>query len=225
MARPPGAKRKPPTTSSLQGPFCQAHRTDGSGKLCKQPAGWMTSHPGQGRCKWHGGAANDAMTIHGRYANIKNRRIHEIMEELAEADQSALDLLPEANLLRALVIDYINRYDDFVDALMAWYADPETRQRPKRAMDISDCVNLVEAISRVAYRMHQIQSEGAITLDTFRRVTELMGVIVATHVKDETTLRTIERKWSELVLDARTPPPPDPTKQLPALDADYIRER
>lgn len=27
------------------------------GHYCKRPAGWGTSHPGEGRCKWHGGCA------------------------------------------------------------------------------------------------------------------------------------------------------------------------
>src|SRR5436853_2892956 len=185
MPRPPGVKRLPPTTRSLTGPFCDAKRTDGSGKLCKQPAGWMTSHPGQGRCKWHGGASSKSHLVHGRYSNLKNRRVAEIFEELAEHDTAILDLTPEIHLLRAMTVDFINRHDDFVEALMAWYADPDTNQRPRRAMDISDCVSLVEAISRVAYRMHQIQSEVSITLDTFRRVTERMGVIVAQQVADE----------------------------------------
>lgn len=48
-------------TDATQEPFqpiegkCNARKTDSSG-LCAHEAGWQTSHPGYGRCKWHGGA-------------------------------------------------------------------------------------------------------------------------------------------------------------------------
>lgn len=118
-----------------------------------------------------------------------------------------MDLVPEVNLLRALTIDYINRYDTFVNALMAWYEDPESNSKPRRIMDISDASHLVESISRIVQRMHQIQAEGSISMETFKRVTENMGMIVARYVKDSLVLNRIEHDWMNLAMDAKAPPP------------------
>jgi hypothetical protein len=35
--------------------LCGAKKLKGGGK-CEMPAGWGTTHPGTGRCKWHGGS-------------------------------------------------------------------------------------------------------------------------------------------------------------------------
>lgn len=119
-----------------------------------------------------------------------------------------MDLIPEATVLRALTVDFINRYNEFQEALMAWYADPESNSRPRKIVDLSDAAHLIESISRIIHRMHQIQSEGAISLETFKRVTELMGIIVAKHVKDPVTLEKIESEWMSLALDAKAPSAP-----------------
>lgn len=208
MARKPGTKR-PPFTRQDTGPFCDARRsfrqTGGVVKRCKQPAGWRTDHPGVGRCKFHGGITSK-QTKHGRYSTIKHKHVSGILDELEQVHDQVMDLAPETKLIRALLIDYVNRYDEFQEALMAWYADKESNTKPRRIMDISDAANLVESVSRVVHRMHQIESEGAISLVTFKRVTEQMGIIVAKHVKDERTLSHISEEWGLLALDAKTSP-------------------
>lgn len=205
MARKPGEPRHKPYTRAETGPFCNA-KTKQRGLPCRQPAGYKTDHPGQGRCFVHGGRANRVVTKHGRYSQIKHHRVSEIMDRMAQVEQNVMDLIPEAQLLRAVVIDFIENYDQFAEALMAWYADPENHLRPRKLMDVTDCVGIVESISRIIYRLHQIQSQGAISLDTFRRVTEQMGLIVAKYVRDENALRAISLEWSGLALDAKTEP-------------------
>lgn len=186
-------------------PKCDARRRNGT--HCKHPAGFRTEHPGQGRCYKHGGRGTTALTKWGAYTKIHYRHMQDVLNQLAKLEFNAMDLIPEANLLRALTVDYINRYNEFSEALLAWYEDPESNSRPRRIMDISDASYLIESISRVVHRMHQIQSQGAISLDTFKRVTEHMGMIVAKHVTDPMTLNRIETEWMALALDAKTPPP------------------
>lgn len=125
---------------------------------------------------------------------------------MAQIEYDAMDLEPEANLLRAMTIDYINRYEEFTEALMAWYADPDTHVKPRRIMDITDAAKLVESISRVVQRLHSIQSEGAISMETFKRVSENMGLIVARHVKDPLVLNRIEHEWMHLTMDGKQSP-------------------
>lgn len=183
---------------------CNARKK--SGGVCRKPAGWGTDHLGQGRCRRHGGNVAKRTIKFGHYSLIQHDRIKNVLERLSTVEMNALDLMPEVNMLRAMTIDYVNRYEEFVEAMMAWYADPDTKARPRRVMDIQDASHLVESISRVAQRMHQIQSEGAISLETFKRVTEHMGVIVAKHVSDPLVLNRIEQEWMELALDTKSPP-------------------
>lgn len=209
MARTPAGKKVRYSTEK-DGPFCGAKRTNRS-KTCKNYAGFRTEHPGVGRCFKHGGntVKSGQVMQHGRYSKIEHKRVKEIMDDLALIHDNAMDLIPEVNLLRALLIDYINHYDEFVEALMAWYADPETKSRPRRVLDVADAATLVESISRVVHRMHQINSEGAVSLVTFKRVTEAMGIIMAKYVKDEKILEHISNEWANLALDAKTAPVDD----------------
>lgn len=185
------------------GPFCGAKRRRRE-ERCKLPAGFRTDHPGLGRCHLHGGCS---VVRHGWYSKITHTRIANLLDELAVIEMNAMDLIPEANLLRAMTIDFVNRFDIWEEALMAWFNDPENKARPRRMMDIMDASHLIESISRIVHRMHQIQSEGSISLDTFRRVTEHMGIIVARHVPDTDTLKKIEAEWLELAIDAKSSTP------------------
>lgn len=173
------------------------------GEICNRPAGAGTKHVGVGRCHLHGG---NALVKHGWYSKITHARIAGVLDEIGKIEMNVMDLIPEANLLRAMTIDFVNQYDAFVEALLAWYADPEANSRPRKVMDISDAAHLIESISRVVHRMHQIQNEGSISLETFKRVTEHMGIIVAQHIKDPVILEAIESQWMELALDAKPAP-------------------
>lgn len=97
-------------------PTCGAKNRAGS--PCKQPAGWGTDHPGQGRCKLHGGKS---LVKHGRYSTIQRPRIKELLQQF-ENDPNPLDLLPETQLLRALITDFIERWDHYTDLTHTWHA-------------------------------------------------------------------------------------------------------
>jgi hypothetical protein len=133
------------------------------------------------------------------------------MDDLAAQDRNVMDLEPEAQLMRAMVIDYINRYDNFIDELHRW-AIADQRSRGKGApppklelLSLHDARDLVEGTSRIVEKMHKITREGALTLETFRRVMEQMGLVVATHVSDPLTLRAIEHDWATMVVEAKSP--------------------
>lgn len=95
-------------------PCCGAKNR--AGKPCKRPAGWGTDHPGTGRCKLHGGLTPAPV---GRYASVERPRIKDLMRQFEE-DPDPLNLLPEVQLLRALLLDYINRFEVQDEALMRW---------------------------------------------------------------------------------------------------------
>jgi hypothetical protein len=89
-----------------------------SGGTCGQKAGWGTDHVGEGRCKLHGGRNP---VKHGRYSKITRPRLKQLIDDFS-ADSDPLDITHELHLLRALVLDYVERYDGFTDALIAWHA-------------------------------------------------------------------------------------------------------
>lgn len=83
---------------------------------CRHPAGFRTDHSGFGKCYLHGG---NAPVKHGRYARVQNQAIKDLLDEL-EDDDDPMNLLPEVQLLRALVINYVNNYEGYIAALEAW---------------------------------------------------------------------------------------------------------
>lgn len=106
---PPVRKIAKPST-----PRCGASNRQGN--PCGNAAGFKTDHPGEGRCHLHGGKSP---VKHGRYARIKRPRIRELIEEY-RADPDPLNVLPEVELLRALITDFVERYDENSEALIRW---------------------------------------------------------------------------------------------------------
>lgn len=200
----PGERYHKPFTSKTDGPFCDAKLDGGAtGRTCRNPAGYRTEHLGQGRCYLHGGCV-PVMTT-GRYSKILHKSVREKFEMLSAVEMDVMDLAPEAQLLRALIVDFINRYEDFHEALLAWYADSTGKSsKPRKVLDLADAARLIEGVSRVVHRIHQIRSTGAITLATFQRVTEQMGIIVAKHVLDAKILEQIEHEWMTIAVDAKS---------------------
>lgn len=192
---------------------------DGNTKFCKMKAGMHTTHPGSGYCQTH-----DARVPYDpahRYRNIKEKGIQAQLANLDKMERNLFDLVPEITLMRAMMIDYIERYYEFRAALMKWYKDG--KQKPRMAMDIIEAAHLIEAVSRLIQRQHAIERTGSIDLETFRRATEAMGIIVAKHVRDGKVLLAIEQEWAQVSLDTKPsttgmPSPASETRRLNSGD-------
>ena len=107
------------------GARCGALKRQGPGS-CTQAAGWGTDHAGQGRCKLHGGATPIAS---GRYSTITRQSIRELQEFHAK-QPNPLGTDEEIALVRALLTDYINRYEENNAAILGWWASWSASQRP-----------------------------------------------------------------------------------------------
>lgn len=121
-------------------PTCGARVKSRPGGTCEQPAGWGTNHVGTGRCKLHGGATPIKT---GRCSEIYKQlpRIGERIAEFLEADDP-LDLRRELATLRALLTDYIERYQEFTEALIAWhesFRDEEASPKPVKPDGGASC--------------------------------------------------------------------------------------
>lgn len=97
-----------------------------TGRPCGNVAGFRTPHVGEGRCYLHGGLNP---VKHGRYSTIKRERIRDLIAA-HEADPEPLNILPEIAALRALFQEFIERYDEHTEALIAWHLSWQLTKRP-----------------------------------------------------------------------------------------------
>lgn len=99
-------------------------------KYCRARAGRGTSHPRVGRCDLHGGSSQ---VKHGLYSGLYQNatRIQDLYDRFAQLpEEEALNTFPELAKLRALLVDFIDRYEENTDALLAWHASWTISQRP-----------------------------------------------------------------------------------------------
>jgi len=182
-----------------------------NGRRCGLPAGHLTDHRGTGAC-WIHDDPDRADTIR-RYRGIQNRTVYARLRQMNKVERDVLDLVPDIQLVRSVVIDYIERYEELAEAVLSWYKTG--RMRPSNVPDLGEAIRALEMISRMVERVHRINSTGAISIDTFRRITEQLGIIVARHVRDGRALEAIEQEWSTVVVEARTR-----TKALPEVSSE-----
>lgn len=191
--------------------YCAGHNRDGD--PCTNRAGKGTDHLGQGKCKSHGGATP---LKHGRYSTITRPRIAELLNQF-EDDPDPLNILPEVKLLRALIIDYIERYDAFTDALLSWYdswkKDGVNEGRPRQVIDILTVGKFIADIGSLVEKIQKQRQEGTISMATLNRVMEMMAIEVASAVQEVVKdadqsaklLGIIENRWSTISLDNPRP--------------------
>jgi hypothetical protein len=141
-----------PVDPTEGGKYCGAlARSRGPGLTCRQVSGYGTDHVGQGRCKFHGGAtpitSGRGSRNTSRYHVVTRPRIAELIEHF-EQDLDPLNLLPELHLGRAILVDFIERYDVWREAFLAWHFEllgevradlggeaPRLHRRHRRARD------------------------------------------------------------------------------------------
>jgi hypothetical protein len=184
--------------------------------FCRLSAGKHTPHPGSGYCATH--EKSEAYDPIHRYRHIQQKDIRKQLMFLESKERNIFDMIPEIQLLRAMLVDYVERHYIFKEALMKWYKDG--KMKPKGPFDIIDAAHLIESVSRLIERHHRIERAGSIDLSTFHRACEQMGIIVAKHVRDGKVLAAIEDDWARVSLDTKSSPsilpqPPSPTLSLP----------
>ncbi|HVX39599.1 MAG TPA: hypothetical protein VHB25_08500 [Gemmatimonadaceae bacterium] len=99
-------------------------------KYCRQRAGQKTEHVGVGRCKHHDGGGDQKLQhgLSSRYI-VRSPRIGALLEDY-KRDVDPLNVLDDLALARALVHDFVERYDTFAAALIAWHDTWEGKYLP-----------------------------------------------------------------------------------------------
>lgn len=165
----------------------------GTGERCKSPA--VT---GYSVCRMHGagsphqGRPGGRPVAHARYSRLQHERLGEMLAEL-EGDPDPLNIYPELAAARALFVDFVNRYDVWLAALLAWHQSFTESEKPRQVLDLSDAVRHLEAIARIAQREKKLRLENAISRDQLLRVlTEQRRVIEAEVTDPETRKRVLD---------------------------------
>lgn len=107
--------------------FCGREKRGSGGELCTQPAGHRTDHQGEGACWLHGGGTP---IQHGLYSGVRRARVAELIAEFEGVSEAeALRTFPELAAARALFVEWVERYDEATEALLAWYESYSATQR------------------------------------------------------------------------------------------------
>lgn len=152
-------------------------------KYCGARAGAATEHPGAGRCKKHGGTSNITagrrINGTGRYSGLKLESIREGFERHAQ-DPEPLNQLAELAAARALFEDWINRYTEWAEALLAWYASFQESGRPISA-DRLHCLNyIVDEYEDLVVRGYEEEDEARTDGELrIKQARELLDVLAA----------------------------------------------
>lgn len=166
------------------------------GGLCQNGAGKGTDHYGEGRCKWHGGSNP---IKHGRYSKIPRRSLGQLFEDY-DNDTDLRDLYGEVAMLRAMVHNYVERYDEFSDALIAWHASYESENatpKPRMILDITDAARLVDQVGKMVKRIEDIEANSALSLKDFERLLLAMKETVRARTDGDTSAK-IFVDWANL---------------------------
>jgi hypothetical protein len=142
-------------------------------------------------------------------------RLQELIAENEELDDP-LNLLPDLAKLRAIIVDFIERYDQHSSALIAWhesFGDPERTPKPTRIIDISAAGGLLVHVGKMVALIQKQKAEGSITMATLDDVMRQMGsalVQAAQETIDIDDTRTkllnlVESRWGNIRIDPRKP--------------------
>lgn len=109
---------------------------------CSMVAGWGTDHLGSGRCKHHGGRPVTTGT-RIRYDGLHHRTIGDLVRKFAD-DPDPLNLLADLDLARAIMVDAIERHQEFTAQMDDWHASFAHKKLPISAEDAESFRRVVD---------------------------------------------------------------------------------
>lgn len=163
--------QKPQTKPTEPGPpgyYCRA-RTRGDSPACARRAGQGTVHPGEGRCKYHGGLQEgDGRLKHGMYSKLAQTEFGEEVANQLEKGSSPVDEMEyAATLLRIVVEKYLASH-----VAGAQEIDEDTAKAASRMLDYlsRSQVRISKARDRNSVDQDQVQTVIVEVVDTVKRV-------------------------------------------------------
>jgi len=153
------------------------------GGACDRPAGWGTTHAGQGRCRYHGGCTP---VYHGRYSTIVKGELEKALEHVQKSGDP-LDILPELAFLRAILVRWISQHS--VEMASSTEID-----LPK----IRVATDLIDQVGKTIGRIERIRALTALSRDELKLLIQKMASVVERVVSDPVKLTEIAGEWQQL---------------------------
>ncbi len=165
--------------------------TRSTGERCRS----MTQH-GRSYCRMHGGAVT---ITHGRYSSIRNEAVKVLYEQFRDDDNLwAMD--DDLAMGRAILSDFINNFDEWSAALLAWYENRD-QTPPNNVMDLTNAFKGLDTISRIVERKNKADAANAVSRKDLYRILQQMGHVVALVLQGEPDLlRRVQDGWVTISL-------------------------
>jgi hypothetical protein len=143
----------------------------------------------------------------GRYSRLKREAVRDLYEAYL-ADPDPYNLTSELAMLRALVQDFIDRYDEWREALLSWHASftwdpdgegPPVANKPRQVLDIADAYRLLAEIGRMVERIENIRAGATVNQRDVALLLRRMAEVVERHVMDDGVRQEIQAGWNAIV--------------------------
>lgn len=185
--------------------FCRAWNPKRN-KYCRARAGQGTDHSGEGRCRVHSG---NAPITHGKFSNVVRGELRDLLDHFEDQDDDEkLDLTSHGNLATAVAVNYANKYEAFVDALIAWNKkeaqDALLDERKPKFMNIpklEDVVGALEKAANIIDKEKKQRQAGSIPAKEFNRVIKQMAKSVSDRIREFEESNKIAVNDAEELLD------------------------
>lgn len=216
---PPDAKTRKTTSSSGETHIIiQSTKTCNGWRkyaatYCSQPAGKLTKHNGHGRCWLH-----DMSPAHAgseRYRHIENTAVGALANTILAIDDDPTNITDELAMARAIFSDWVDRYDAWSEALLAWHASfymGDKEPKPVKIMDIADAHRQLRTIGTLAQQLQDARLKDAVSqgelVDILREVSTVVELSLTTcphcHGPLAPVLELIRAGWNKIQLWGRS---------------------
>lgn len=148
--------------------------TTKAGNPCKNPAGFRTNHPGEGKCylPGHGGCSYGRPLKTGRYAKSLHGRLGKKIREYLE-DPDPMDLRPELAVLRARVSFLTEKLDK---------ANPGAAGKADKRLDAEAVLDVVHGIQKIVDTISKVQTRKALTAQESLYILVSLADILQTEI-------------------------------------------
>lgn len=166
------------------------------GQRCLLEKGKRTSHLGFGRCFRHCECKGD-FTYHNRtggaYRSVVGSNIAGMLDTMDAANRDLMDLRPELELLRAVLMDWTASVQ----------RKPEERRMPA---DIAVVTATVSAIGKTVEQIHNLKMKTAVTFEQVQLIMEKVGALLEMHLMAwdgkrfhaEKCLQEVKEAWTQI---------------------------
>lgn len=178
-------------------PRCGAYSRN-SDKPCMKKAGWGTHHPGNGRCKFHGGLTPSGTA---RYASVVTGKLAEDLQAM-EADPHALSPMSELALLRTFLRRFLESHGMDLERMRVAGEGTEGNIVPEIGSEVlTNALKLIDTIGKTIGRIERTRALSALSMNEVRELVRKLAGAVERVVQDPKTLDRVVGEWKVILAE------------------------